>query len=44
MLARIVDEILYVFDNQSLADTKPAENFAKDFVGADFASDGAKQR
>ena len=29
---------------RSLADTKPAENFAKDFVGADFASDGAKQR
>ena len=28
----------------SLSDTKPAENFAKDFVGADFASDGAKQR
>lgn len=28
----------------SLADAKPAENFAKDFVGADFAGDGAKQR
>ena len=27
-----------------LAHAKPAENFAKDFVGADFASDGAKQR
>ena len=26
------------------SDTKPAENFAQDFVGADFASDGAKQR
>lgn len=29
---------------RSLADTKPTENFAKDFIGADFAGDGAKQR
>lgn len=27
-----------------LPNTKPTENFAQDFVGADFAGDGAKQR
>lgn len=39
-----VINLLGIIDYQSFPDAKPAENFAKDFVGADFAGDGAKQR